>query len=101
MIIIIAITFILLLRRLLLLLLIIIIVVISINNITVMASNLQWKNRRQIHACLGGLPSTGPSRMGVETLCTKQLSGTVQGALSSSKRITSFGFPADNSEPGT
>ena len=66
-----------------------------------MASNLHWKNRRQIHACLGGLPSTGPSRMGVETLCTKQLSWTVQGALSSSKRITSFGFPANNSEPGT
>ena len=65
-----------------------------------MASNLQWKNRRRIHACLGGLPFTGPSKMGVETLCTKQLSGTVQGALSSSKSITSFGFPADNSEPG-
>ena len=85
-----------------LLLLIIIIIIIVINNIIIiMASNLHWKNRCQIHACLGGLPSTGPSSMGVETLCTKQLSGTVQGALSSSNRITSFGFPGDNSEPGT
>jgi len=40
--------------------------------------------------------------MGVATLCTKQISGTQQGAPSSSKRSTSVGCGAfDISDPGT